>query len=165
VFTRLRRLGAVFRGQTMRLLLTTCLVLACLFAAGCAPLKPYRTEWREAATPADCNPTPEPDDPQQDTGGYVDKRCANRIREDAANYSLYFAEFDDQGWAYPKAQQYGAAAGSTTPTATTPTCGASVRCSTRSTWSKRRPAAAGAWSVSTSAGAARARSSAARPRT
>jgi hypothetical protein len=83
------------------------LALACL--CGCAPLQPYRTVPPSAAYGASaptCDPTPEQG---ADIGGDVPADCAPRIREDASNYRLYFAEFDDQGWSFPADAPYGAA--------------------------------------------------------
>ena len=100
------------RSRRLRLL-APCLALA-LAAAGCAPLRPYRTvpvAAPDPAQPAPCNPTPGDPSSSVDPGGDVPRDCKQRVREDAAGYSLHFTEFDDQGWPYPAepAALYGAA--------------------------------------------------------
>ena len=83
-----------------------------LAAAGCAPLRPYRTEPGPASTrPPTCNPTPGDPSHSDNPGGDVPDDCKKQVREDAAGYSLHFTEFDDQGWPYPAepAVRYGVA--------------------------------------------------------
>ena len=80
------------------------LLLAAICLAGCAPLQPWRVvEPAAAYDPAGpCNPSP-PGTAGNDAGGRVPEPCANRMREDAQSYRLYFTEFDDQGWPFPGA--------------------------------------------------------------
>jgi hypothetical protein len=78
---------------------------------GCAELTPYRTEIPSPLGSESGHPcTALSEDPaNEDSGGSVSSECAHRMREDAAKYRLYFAEFDDQGWAYPAGSSYGSA--------------------------------------------------------
>ena len=92
-------------------LLAPCLAFS-LAAAGCAPLQPYRTVFVPApAPPPLCDPTPGDPSRSDRPGGDVPEDCKERVREDAAGYSLHFTEFDDQGWPYPAepAGRYGVA--------------------------------------------------------
>ena len=89
----------------IRLVFIGC-VLPVLLGA-CAPLQPFRTEPPAATVIA--NPTPcsiVDDSDAIASTGLVAPECASRIREDASRYSLYFAEFDDQGWTYPDSARY-----------------------------------------------------------
>lgn len=96
----------------MRVALLMSMACAVLGLAGCAELQPYRTDLPAVAYDADGTPcTPSKDDPstEGDSGGQVAAQCAHRIREDASTYRLYFSEFDDQGWSFPKGHTYGEA--------------------------------------------------------
>src|SRR2546425_375258 len=80
------------------------LVILTMLLAACAQLEPYHTQ---AGDPVpNCPP---------DESGHVPDACRQLIVERFAGsgahdpgYSLYFAEFDDQGWPY-ESRNYGAA--------------------------------------------------------
>ena len=84
--------------------LIAAVLLAALVAAGCAPLQPYRTVPPVAVydPSGPCDPSP-PGAAPDDAVGRVPAACAERMREDARAYRLYFTEFDDQGWPFPGA--------------------------------------------------------------
>jgi hypothetical protein len=81
-----------------------------LSACGCAPLQPYRTQPPESAYASTLTPCTTADGAPDEAEGRVAAQCDARIREDASRYRLYFAEFDDQGWAFPSDARYGSAA-------------------------------------------------------
>jgi hypothetical protein len=96
----------------MRVALLLSMACTVLGLAGCAELQPYRTDAPTVAYDASSTPcTPSKDDSSTDgnSGGQVAAQCAHRIREDASTYRLYFSEFDDQGWSFPKGHTYGEA--------------------------------------------------------
>lgn len=103
---------ANFGEHAMQSILRIIFVSLVLFVVGCTLLAPQRTKtpampFSEAIrlnAPAPCLPQLSQDGSR---GGKVARVCADLIREDAGAYTLFFAEFDDQGWSYPK--EYGAA--------------------------------------------------------
>ena len=82
-------------------------LLSIALLCGCVPLMPYRTVAPTVDLPtaiANANSAPCSIPAQAgelDVEGIVPDVCAHQIREDAANYNLYFSEYDDQGWSYP----------------------------------------------------------------
>lgn len=89
--------------RSATLLATVLLVLT----AGCVQLVPHRNdpvrvslkESFDKPAKAPCS-IPRSIDGQPSSGAVDKTNCGRRIREDSENYSLYFAEYDDQGWAY-----------------------------------------------------------------